>query len=341
MCGTQQACCRFAGLWGPLSRMCNFKSQTSQLNNNNNSIPSALIACIAPPLGRSGSKSWRLVSHSCRCGPACPCCFCLYSCRCCFSTHHLPLQTQRQLQHSLEVHQRYIHSLMEQEGLAHRIPEMSAALASGPGAPPAHTGAAGAAAAAAGAAGGGVLAGPSSVVSEAMPAQPAAGSSLQHQQLGFETGATSSRAAAAVVQPSLAGSHAGGASSGAQQHQQHTGGQISGHRAAEQQSLHRLNQQQQQGADDFLLPHDLLHPPGQHGSMQAGGLTTAAAAAQAAAADSSDLLAMGAAAGGADDLGFLSDHDLHLMLGMTEDHDSLLQPPTDKRQRLLGPDDIQ
>jgi SHAQKYF class myb-like DNA-binding protein len=40
-----------------------------------------------------------------------------------------PVQTQRQLQHNLEVHQRYIHSLMEQEGLAHKIPEMSAALA--------------------------------------------------------------------------------------------------------------------------------------------------------------------------------------------------------------------
>jgi len=44
---------------------------------------------------------------------------------------------QRHLQHSLEVHQRYIHRLMEQEGLAHKIPEMSAALQAGAAAQPA------------------------------------------------------------------------------------------------------------------------------------------------------------------------------------------------------------
>jgi hypothetical protein len=62
----------------------------------------------------------------------------------------LLLQTQRQLQHSLEVHQRYIHKLMEQEGLAHKIPEMSAAFNAG------------------------ALPPPGSVVSEAMTAQPLA-----------------------------------------------------------------------------------------------------------------------------------------------------------------------
>jgi streptogramin lyase len=50
---------------------------------------------------------------------------------------HLIAQMQRHLQHSLEVHQRYIHRLMEQEGLAHKIPEMSAALQAGAAAQPA------------------------------------------------------------------------------------------------------------------------------------------------------------------------------------------------------------
>lgn len=69
------------------------------------------------------------------------------------------LQTQRQLQRSLEIHQRYIHSLMEQEGLAHKIPEMSAAFSAG------------------------ALVPPGSVVSEAMPVQPLpVGSAHQQQQ---------------------------------------------------------------------------------------------------------------------------------------------------------------
>jgi hypothetical protein len=67
------------------------------------------------------------------------------------------VQTQRQLQHSLEVHQRYIHKLMEQEGLAHKIPEMSAAFNAG------------------------ALPPPGSVVSEAMPVQPLAAGSPQQQ----------------------------------------------------------------------------------------------------------------------------------------------------------------
>jgi hypothetical protein len=68
------------------------------------------------------------------------------------------LQTQRQLQHSLEVHQRYIHKLMEQEGLAHKIPEMSAAFNAG------------------------ALPPPGSVVSEAMTAQPLAVGAPPQQQ---------------------------------------------------------------------------------------------------------------------------------------------------------------
>jgi hypothetical protein len=52
---------------------------------------------------------------------------------------------------------------------------------------------------------------------------------------------------------------------------------------------------------------------------------------------------MGGNGRGADDLGFLTipEHELHMMLGLPEDHqDGLLQPPLEKRQRMLGPDDI-
>lgn len=249
------------------------------------------------------------------------------------------LQTQRQLQHSLEVHQRYIHSLMEQEGLAHKIPEMSAALAKGP--------------ASAGGAGGGP---PSSVVSEAMPAQPAAGSSMQHQQLGFETGATSARAAAAVVHPSLpryqeAGAAAAGSNGmhmAALQHQHQQLGadmqQHVGHPGPNRNQGHMVHhhghhqQQQQQDTNEFLIPGDLM-PHARHPSAMGGHVPGSAAAhhaAAAAAGDGSDLLGMGAGGGAHDDLGFLTDHDLHLMLGLPED----LQGPPDKRQRMLGPDDL-
>lgn len=261
---------------------------------------------------------------------------------CCWLPLVSAVQTQRQLQHSLEVHQRYIHSLMEQEGLAHRIPEMSAALAKGPAAPGAPAGP------------------PSSVVSEAMPAQPAAGSNMQHQQMGLETGATSARAAAAAVHPSLpryqdaAGGHAG--SSGmhmggldslqqqqARHHMQHQHQHQQRHMGPHNHAHghQHLSHQQNNGTDEFLIPGELMPHPRQHNSM--GGQLTTAAAAQAAAAaasDGGDLLGMGAGGGPHDDLGFLTDHDLHMMLGLPEDHDGLLHAPPDKRQRLLGPDDL-
>jgi hypothetical protein len=233
----------------------------------------------------------------------------------------LRLQTQRQLQHSLEVHQRYIHSLMEQEGLAHRIPEMSAALAQGAG-PPAGP--------------------PSSVVSEAMPAQPAAGSSMQQQRLGFETGATSARAAAAL-HPSLPG--AAGLNGLHQQHrQQHHSQQQQGQNAMHLQ--HQMPghqghmQRQHQQHEEYLIPGDLL----QHSGHNRGPLSAAAQAAAAGGGDSSDLLAMAGNGGGADDLGFLTmpEHELHMILGLPEDHhqDGLLQQPLEKRQRMLGPDEM-
>lgn len=231
----------------------------------------------------------------------------------------MQLQTQRQLQHSLEVHQRYIHSLMEQEGLAHRIPEMSAALAqgAGPAAGP-----------------------PSSVVSEAMPAQPAAGSSMQQQRLGFETGATSARPAA--LHPSLPG--AAGLNGLHQQHrQQHHNQQQQGqhpmHLPHQMQGHQGHMQRQPQQHEEYLIPGDLL----QHSGHNRGPLSAAAQAAAAGGGDGNELLAMGGNGRGADDLGFLTipEHELHMMLGLPEDHqDGLLQPPLEKRQRMLGPDDI-
>lgn len=223
---------------------------------------------------------------------------------------------------------------MEQEGLAHRIPQMSADLARGP-------------------------AGPGSVVSEAMPAQPPPGRSMQHQQLSFDTGATSAHAAAAAaaVRPSLpryqdaAGSAAG--SSGL-----HMGGleglhQQSSHHHHNQQQQHGVNmrqvqeQQQQQGTEDCLLiPGDLVPHPNSIPRHMA----TGAAAAQAAAGVGAELLGMGAAGGAHDDFmhGFmvshLTDHDLHDMLGLQEEADDGLLgeegPPGSKRQRLLGSDDL-
>lgn len=139
------------------------------------------------------------------------------------------LQMQRQLQHSLEVHQRYIHSLMEQEGLAHKIPEMSAALGTGAAA----------------------AAPPASVVSEAMPVQPLPPSSnaasksphhRQQQQQGGHTGA------AATASAATAGHH---------------------HHSEQQQGLSKPLPQQPQGhtrdsvaaaaaADQFLSDAELL-----------------------------------------------------------------------------------
>jgi hypothetical protein len=247
----------------------------------------------------------------------------------------LLLQTQRQLQHSLEVHQRYIHSLMEQEGLAHRIPQMSADLARGPAAP-------------------------GSVVSEAMPAQPPAGRSMQHQQLSFDTGATSAHAAAAAaVHPSLPRyQDAPGSAAGSSRlhmgrleglHQQsshhHHHSQQQQHGGIMRQGHHQQQQQQQHGTDDCLLiPGDLVPHP----NSMPRHMATGAAAAEAAAGVGADLLGMGAAGG--DDFmhGFmvshLTDHDLHDMLGLQEETDDGLLgqegPPGSKRQRLLGSDDL-
>jgi hypothetical protein len=187
-----------------------------------------------------------------------------------------------------------------------------------------------------------------------MPAQPAAGSNMQHQQMGFETGATSTRAAAAAVHPSLpsyrdaaggragsSGMHVGGLDSLQQQQQarhhmqqQHAGQQNHAH------GHQRMPHQQHNGTDEFLIPGDLMPHPRQYSSM--GGQLTTAAAAQAAAAagDGGDLLGMGTGGAPHDDLGFLTDHDLHMMLGLPEDQDGLLHGPPDKRQRLLGPDDL-
>jgi hypothetical protein len=250
----------------------------------------------------------------------------------------VPVQTQRQLQHSLEVHQRYITSLMEQEGLAHRIPEMSAALAKGP------TGPAAAAAV------------PGSVVSEAMPAQHAA-DSMQHQQLGYHNhnGTSSSRAAAApVVHPSLPqyhpsgsnGIHLGNLQQQHHQQQQHALGmqQHVGHSRTDRNPGH-MQQQQHHGMEDFLIPGDLVPHPQQHGSMGMQHTSAAAAAAAAAAAEhGGDLLGMTGMSGPSGDMFLLDhdhhDHDLHFMLAGMPGEEDLGQGHPDKRQRLLGPDDL-
>lgn len=242
------------------------------------------------------------------------------------------LQTQRQLQHSLEVHQRYITSLMEQEGLAHRIPEMSAALAKGPAA----------------------AAVPGSVVSEAMPAQHAA-DSMQHQQLKYHNhnGISSLRAAAApVVHPSLPQYHPTGSNGmhmgnlQQQHHQQQSGlgmQQHVGHSRSDRNPGHLQQQQQQHhGLEDFLIPGDLVPHPQQHGSMGTQLTSAAAAAAAAAAAEhGGDLLGMSGPSG---DMFLLDhdhhDHDLHFMLTGMPGEEELAQGHPDKRQRLLGPDDL-
>jgi hypothetical protein len=172
------------------------------------------------------------------------------------------LQTQRQLQHSLEVHQRYIHKLMEQEGLAHKIPEMSAAFNAG------------------------ALPPPGSVVSEAMPVQPLAvgGPQQQHHHHHHQQQASSAA-------PPLQKQH-----SLPQQQQPHTssgaaGAGTSRPSSSQQQQQHpqmllQQQQQQQQGQDaagidtlagscgNLLSDHELLlgFPELRDSGDEAGGL---------------------------------------------------------------------
>jgi hypothetical protein len=118
------------------------------------------------------------------------------------------------------------------------------------------------------------------------------------------------------------------------QQQQHVGQHSHAH------GHQHMSHQQHNSTDEYLIPGELMPHPRQHNSM--GGQLSTAAAAQAAAAagDGGDLLGMGAGGGPHDDLGFLTDHDLQMMLGLPEDQDGLLHAPPDKRQRLLGPDDL-